>query len=264
MVQQLFDRVAIVTGGAMGIGRAICEELASAGAGIAVFDLNADEAAKSADEISQCFGIQARSYAVDVADSESVDRGFQRAAADFGRVDILVNNAGVSMVGPHIKDTSDENWARSIAVMQTGVFYCMRASTKYFLAQRSGSVVNISSIRGYSSRQGRIAYCASKAAVLMMTKVAAAEFGPYGVRANAIAPGVQKTPMWDRDVELGVVDEEDILRVTPIGRIGDPRDVGKLAVYLSSDDAAFINGACITIDGGLTSVASDGEVARPE
>ena len=97
-----------------------------------------------------------------------------------------------------------------------------------------------------------------------MTEVAAAEWAPYGVRANAIAPGVQRTPMWDVDVELGVVDEERVLRVTPAGRLGDPKEVGKLAVFLCSDDAEFINGDCITIDGGLTTVPIEGEVTRPE
>jgi NAD(P)-dependent dehydrogenase (short-subunit alcohol dehydrogenase family) len=147
--------------------------------------------------------------------------------------------------------------------MQSGVFYCMRASTRYFLKQRSGVVINISSIRGFSSNPGRVAYCGAKAAVIMMTRVAAAEWAPYGVRANAIAPGVQRTPMWDADVELGVVDEERVLRTTPAGRLGEPAEVGKLAVFLASDDASFINGACVTIDGALTCVPIDGEVTRP-
>ena len=139
----------------------------------------------------------------------------------------------------------------------------MRASTRYLLPQRSGSVVNISSIRGFSSNPGRIAYCAAKAAVIMMTRVAAAEWAPYGVRANVIAPGVQHTPMWDADVALGVVDEERVLRTTPAGRLGEPAEVGRLAVFLCSADAEFINGSCVAIDGGLTCVPIDGEVLRP-
>ena len=97
-----------------------------------------------------------------------------------------------------------------------------------------------------------------------MTRVAAAEWAPYGVRANAIAPGVQRTPMWDIDVELGVVNEERVLRVTPAGRLGDPKEIGKLAVFFFFYDADFINGDCITIDGGLTTVPIDGAVTRPE
>lgn len=262
-MKKLDQRVAIVTGAAQGIGRAIADELAEAGAHIAVFDLNRESAEKAAMEISK-LGVTSRGYLVDVSKSQEVDEAFAQVVADFGRLDILINNAGVSFVGPHIKDVTDQVWDKSIGVMQTGVFYCMRAATRYFLPQRSGSVVNISSIRGFTSNPGRIAYCASKAAVIMMTRVAAAEWAPYGVRANAIAPGVQKTPMWDEDVKLGVVDEERVLRVTPAGRLGDPKEIGKLAVFLCSDDADFINGDCITIDGALTTVPIDGAVTRPE
>ena len=262
-MKKLDQRVAIVTGAAQGIGRAIADELAMAGAHVAVFDLKLEAAQIAAAEISK-FGVTARGYAVDVSQSKVVDAAFAQVVADFGRLDILINNAGVSFVGPHIKDVTDEVWDISLGVMQSGVFYCMRAATKYFLPQKSGSVVNISSIRGFSSNPGRIAYCATKAAVIMMTRVAAAEWAPYGVRANAIAPGVQRTPMWDIDVELGVVNEERVLRVTPAGRLGDPKEIGKLAVFLCSDDADFINGDCITIDGGLTTGPIDGAVTRPE
>lgn len=262
-MKKLDKQVAIVTGAAQGIGRAIAEELSIAGAAIAVFDLKESSAKAAADEINSQGG-NARGYAVDVSKSAQVDQAFAKVVKDFGQLDIVVNNAGVSFVGPHIKDVTDEVWDTSIGVMQSGVFYCMRAASKYFLPQRSGAVVNISSIRGFSSSPGRIAYCATKAAVIMMTKVAAAEWAPYGVRANAIAPGVQKTPMWDVDVKLGVVDEERVLRVTPAGRLGDPREIGKLVVFLCSDDASFINGDCVTIDGGLTTVPIDGAVTRPE
>lgn len=262
-MNKLENRVAIVTGGAQGIGRAIAEELALAGAAIAIFDLSEKSTQAVTAKITASGG-SARGYAVDVANSRMVDAAFAQVVSDFGHLDIVINNAGVSFVGPHIKDVTNEVWDTSIGVMQTGVFYCMRAATKYFLPQRSGSVVNISSIRGLTSGQGRIAYCATKAAVIMMTRVAAAEWAPYGVRANAIAPGVQRTPMWDEDVKLGVVDEERVLRVTPAGRLGDPQEIGKLAVFLCSDDAGFINGTCVTIDGGLTTVPIEGEVTRPE
>lgn len=260
---ELAGQVAIVTGAAMGIGKAIAEEIAKAGAGVAVFDVDGDAAAAAAQEL-RSHDVPARSYLVDVSSSAAVDAAFEQAHSDFGRLDIVVNNAGVSFVGPHIKDVTDDVWARSIGVMQSGVFYCMRASTRYLLPQRSGSVVTISSIRGMSANPGRIAYCAAKAAAIMMTRVAAAEWAPYGVRANAIAPGVQRTPMWDADVALGVVDEERVLRTTPAGRLGEPAEIGRLVVFLCSEDAAFINGSCVTIDGGLTCVPIDGEVLRPE
>jgi len=253
---------AIVTGAGTGLGRAIARELALAGANIALLDINPRGAADAAEEFSQ-LGVEARVYAVDVADSGQVDAAFDAVKEDFGALDVVVNNAGISLVGPHIVETTDADWHAAVAVMQSGVFYCMRAAARHMLPQGSGTVINISSIRGYSANPGRIAYCAAKAAVLMMTKVAAAEWGPYGVRANAIAPGVQRTEMWEDEVRRGAADEERLLRVTPAGRLGDPREVGRLAVFLASPDTTFINGACISIDGGLTSVPAEGEVRRP-
>jgi NAD(P)-dependent dehydrogenase (short-subunit alcohol dehydrogenase family) len=122
------------------------------------------------------------------------------------------------------------------------------------LEQGGGSVINIASIRGFSPNPGRLAYCAAKAATLMMTKVAAGEWAGRGIRVNAIAPGVLRTPMWDADVKLGVIDEAAYLELVPAKRLGMPEEVGRLAVYLASDAAAYVNGSCITIDGALTSI----------
>lgn len=249
----LEGKVALVTGAGAGLGQAIVVQLAKAGADVATIDLNEDATHETLDRI-KAFDVAASSYVCDVADSAQVDRTWAAVAKDFGRLDIVVNNAGVSFIGPPIIETSDEAWHKSIAVMQTGVFYGMRAAARLMIAQGSGSVVNISSIRGFSPNPGRIAYCAAKAAVLMMTKVAAGEWAPYGVRANAIAPGVQKTPMWDADVAKGLFDEGEFLKLIPAGTLGDPNDVGELVVYLSSDAAKYMNGSCITIDGALTSV----------
>jgi NAD(P)-dependent dehydrogenase (short-subunit alcohol dehydrogenase family) len=254
-MSNLDGRVALVTGSGAGLGQAIALELARAGASIAVVDIQEGAARETADLIAKD-GAQCRTYVADVASREAVDSTWDQVAADFGHLDIVVNNAGVSFVGPHIVDTTDEAWHKSIDVMQHGVFYGMRAAARHMLPQRSGSVVNISSIRGFSSNPGRIGYCAAKAAVLMMTKVAAAEWAPFGVRANAIAPGVQHTPMWDKDAARGAVDEEAILRILPAGRLGEPSEVGKLVVFLCGDDAAYINGSGVTIDGALTTVPS--------
>jgi NAD(P)-dependent dehydrogenase (short-subunit alcohol dehydrogenase family) len=249
----LDGKVAIVTGAGAGLGLAIAQELAAAGCAIAIAERDG-RAGESAAESLRGLGAEARSYAVDVSVAAQVDAAFAAVPNDLGRLDIVVNNAGVSHVGPSLVETTDEAWDESLAVMQTGVFYCMRAAARHLLPQGSGSVVNISSIRGFSPNPGRIAYCATKAAVLMMTRVAAGEWAANGVRVNAIAPGIQRTPMWDADVERGAIDEPFYLRTVPMGRIGDPREVGKLAVYLCSDDAAYVTGGCFTIDGGLTSI----------
>src|SRR5438876_836262 len=168
----LDSKVAIVTGAGAGLGRGIAEELAAAGADVAVLEIDTDSAHAAAEELAQT-GVQARAYPADVADRQEVDDTFEAVVRDFGRLDIVVNNAGISRVGPHTQEVTDEDWHDSIAVMQTGVFYCMRAAGRIMLTQKSGSVVNISSIRGFSPNAGRMTYCAPKAAVIMMTKVAA-------------------------------------------------------------------------------------------
>jgi NAD(P)-dependent dehydrogenase (short-subunit alcohol dehydrogenase family) len=183
-----------------------------------------------------------------------VEATFEAVVRDLGRLDVVVNNAGISRVGPHTQDVTDDDWHDSIAVMQTGVFYCMRAAGRIMVPRNSGSVINISSIRGFSPNPGRMTYSVPKAAVIMMTKVAAGEWAPHGVRVNAICPGVLRTPMWDADVARGAIDEQFYLDIVPLHRLGMPAEVGRLAVYLSSDDASYVTGAVLTIDGALTSI----------
>lgn len=250
---ELTGRVALVTGAASGLGQGIAVELANAGARVAIVDRDEQAARATLAMVSTEPG-ESRVYVADVTNRIEVDSTWDRVAEHFGRLDIVVNNAGVSFVGPHIIDTTDEAWHSSIDVMQTGVFYGMRAAARHMLPQRSGCVITISSIRGLTSNPGRIAYCAAKAAVLMMTQVAAGEWAEFGVRANAIAPGPIRTPMWDRDVANGAVDDAAYVRSIPAGRLGTPAEVGQLAVFLASDRAAYINGACVTIDGALTTI----------
>jgi NAD(P)-dependent dehydrogenase (short-subunit alcohol dehydrogenase family) len=247
----LEDRTAIVTGGAGGIGSEICEQLAREGATVAVWDLNGERAAELAAKIPK-----AQAYEVDITDSAAVERVAAQVRADHGSIDTLINNAGVSRVGDHTHELSDEIWEESIGVMQTGVFYCSRAVGRVMIDQGKGTVVNISSIRGYSANPGRLAYCAAKAAVIIMTEVMAGEWGPLGIRVNAIAPGVVATGMWKEEVARGLYREQDYIDTIPSRRLAEPSEIGRLCAFLSSEECSYINGACITIDGALTRIPS--------
>jgi NAD(P)-dependent dehydrogenase (short-subunit alcohol dehydrogenase family) len=254
-MSELTGRVALVTGAGSGLGQGIALELAKAGARVAIVDRD-ERAARETLQLMAELESEARSYVADVTKRVEVDSTWDAVANDFGGLDIVVNNAGVSFVGPHIIDTTDEAWQTSIDVMQTGVFYGMRAAARHMLPQRSGNVITISSIRGFSPNPGRIAYSAAKAAVLMMTRVAAGEWASFGVRANAIAPGPIRTPMWESDAASGAVDDAAYVRTIPAGRLGTPAEVGQLVVFLASDRASYINGSCVTIDGALTTIPS--------
>jgi NAD(P)-dependent dehydrogenase (short-subunit alcohol dehydrogenase family) len=244
-------RRVIVTGGGGDLGSAICEEFAREGALVAVWDLTMDSASAVAGRLDG-----ARPYALDITDSDAVDGAVEAVVRELGGVDTLVNCAGISRVGPHTHELSNEIWDQSIAVMQTAVFYCSRAVGRRMIDQRSGTVVNISSIRGFSSNPGRLAYCAAKAAVLIMTQVMAGEWGGYGIRVNGVAPGVQGGSMFEEEVKRGVGDLDSTIGAIPANRLGDPAEVGRLCSFLASDDASYINGACVTIDGGLTTIPS--------
>ena len=151
----LDGKIAIVTGSGTGLGRGIAQELAEAGASLAVVEIDADSARAAAEELAGT-GVESRAYPADVADSKQVDDAFAAVVRDFGRLDIVVNNAGISRVGPHTHEVTDEDWHDSIAVMQSGVFFCMRAAGRIMIPQRSGSILNISSIRGFSPNPGRM------------------------------------------------------------------------------------------------------------
>jgi NAD(P)-dependent dehydrogenase (short-subunit alcohol dehydrogenase family) len=250
----LHGKVAVVTGGGAGLGRGIADALAAAGADVAIAEIDGDAADRAASQIA-ANGVRTRAYVTDVGSSEQVDRTFGAIASELGSLDIVVNNAGIVRTGPHTHEVTDRDWHDSIAVLQTGVFFGMRAAGRIMIEQgRGGSVINIASIRGFSPNPGRMTYSPAKAAVIMMTRVAAGEWGPHDIRVNAIAPGVMHTDKWDLEAARGLIDEPFYLRTVPARRLGQPHEVGQLAVYLASDTAAYVSGACIPIDGGLTSI----------
>lgn len=240
------DKACIVTGGGAGIGRAISLAFAREGSDVAVWDLNGSNATEVAETISRMGG---RSLAekMDVTKWKEVAASVQKVLEEFGRIDILVNNAGICQVGS-IEHMEEEDWDRILDVNLKGVFLCSKAVMVIMKRQRSGKIINMGSVSG---KTGGFAvgahYAASKAAVICFTKSLAKELAPYGVNVNAIAPGVVETEM-TRMITGG--DWRGYLDTIPLGRIGSPDDVAKVAVFLASDNAAYLTGEIIDVNGG--------------
>ena len=238
---KLDGRVAIITGGARGQGAAEAARFAEEGATVVVTDVLVDEGEKTAAEIGGTFVEQ------NVADPAQWDGLVGRVVADHGRLDILVNNAGI-LRWERMVDTSFESWNEVVAINQTGVFLGMKAVAPQMKEQRSGSIVNISSVGGLSGASACFTYAATKWAVRGMTKGAAIELGPYGIRVNSVHPGIIDTPM------MGGTDLDGLASTigVPLQRYAQPDEVAKLVLWLVSDDNSYSTGAEFVIDGGQT------------
>lgn len=250
-ILDLSGRVAFVTGSGRGIGREIAGTLAEAGASIAISELDLATGAQAAAEIGK-LGVETIAIQTDVRSPESVDSAVQKAIDKFGKIDILVANAGIAINTP-AETTSNEDWLNVININLNGVFWSCRAVGKHMLERRSGSIVNIASMSGsiVNKPQPQAAYNASKAAVIHLTRSLAAEWASRGVRVNSISPGYIGTEMTKRGMsnpEWGSV----WMEMTPMGRLGTPKEIARGVLYLVSDAASFVTGTDLIVDGGYT------------
>lgn len=243
---RLKGQTAFVTGGAQGIGRAICETLATEGAGIVVSDINIEAAQKTAEAIKSSYGVGSMAVKTNVAKYEDLAEGLKAAAADFGKIDILVNNAGITR-DTLIMRMKEEDWDLVMNVNLKGVFNGIKAASSIMMKQRYGRIVNIASIVGQMGNAGQANYSASKGGVIALTKTAARELASRGITVNAIAPGFIDTDM----TKVLPEDVKDKLKAQiPMGSLGSPEDIAKAVVFLCAD-APYITGQVIAINGGM-------------
>ncbi|MFH1783914.1 MAG: 3-oxoacyl-[acyl-carrier-protein] reductase [bacterium] len=243
---RLSSKVAIVTGAAQGIGKAIALALAAEGANIVVCDVNLEAAEKTAQEIGE-LGRQTMAVKGNVALYSEVEGFVNKVLDKFGKIDILVNNAGVTR-DMLILRMKEADWDTVLSINLKGAFNCTKACSRTMLKQKSGKIVNIASVIGLIGNAGQSNYAASKAGLIGFTKSIAKELAPKGINVNAIAPGFIKTKMTEI---LSEEVKENLLRQIPLNKLGDPEDVAKAVVFLVSDEASYITGQVITVDGGM-------------
>ncbi|AZG45823.1 SDR family NAD(P)-dependent oxidoreductase [Gordonia insulae] len=242
-------RTTVVTGGGSGIGRSIAEHLADAGHRVGVLDQNGDSAEEVAAEL-RSRGAEAVAAAVDVADRTAVDKAIGQVRERFGPVEILVTSAGVESQMPY-PDIAQDEWDRIIAVNLTGTFNCTQAVIGDMQAGQWGRIVTISSSSAQSGAPERAHYVASKGGVIGLTKALAFEYAPHGITVNTIPPSIIATPMAEKAVAAGLVPAiEDLAALTPVRRAGLPGDVAAAAAFLCSEQAGFITGQAIGVNGG--------------
>jgi NAD(P)-dependent dehydrogenase (short-subunit alcohol dehydrogenase family) len=243
---------ALVTGGGRGLGKAMASALAEAGANIAIIDVNRENAEQSADEITE-IGVETTAVEADVTDEAEMEAMVEKVIDRLGSIDVLLNNAGVTSNAP-AAEMSVEDWQRTINVNLTGVFLCAKHVGRHMIEQGSGSIINISSMSGFVANypQPQIGYNASKAGVIMVTRSLASEWAEHGIRVNSIAPGYMRTDLVDEVLEEDPEMEEIWLEYTPLGRLGQPEELGGIVVFLASEASSYMTGEVVAYDGGYT------------
>ncbi len=243
---RLKDKVALITGGARGIGRAIAITFAREGADVVVADVNLEIAGQTAAEI-QSLGRKSLALEMDVTNFEKVEEGINKILDKMGKVDILVNNAGITKDNLLLR-MSQADWDAVINVNLKGTFNCIKAVTRPMIKQRSGKIISIASIIGLMGNPGQANYAASKAGIIALTKTVAKELASRNINANAVAPGFIQTAMTDK---LSEDIKKKMMEAIPLAKLGTPEDVANVCLFLASEESSYITGQVITIDGGM-------------
>ncbi len=244
-------KTALITGAGAGIGRAIAERLGAEGAAVVALDRDPDGLAETEAILAKA-GISVLAALADVTDTAAIGAALAHTEDRFGRLDVLVNNAAFTIKGS-IADTGPDDWDAEVAVTLKGPYICARAALPGMAARGSGVIINIGSVNGLVAL-GNPAYSAAKAGLLSFTKSLATEYGPKGIRANMISPGsvVSESPSWRMRLEKEPDIFEKLARWYPVGRVGLPEDIAAAVAFMAADEAGFVNGANLVVDGGLT------------
>jgi NAD(P)-dependent dehydrogenase (short-subunit alcohol dehydrogenase family) len=245
----LSEKIAIITGGGSGIGEAIAKTFSREGAHIVVGDINLDLAKKTVKDI-EGMGRKGLAIEMDVSMKGDIDRLVNETMRAFGKIDILINNAGISQLPQSILELDIETWEKVTNINYKGVYLCSRRIGKEMVKQKSGVMINISSVVGLASAP-LVAYGPAKSAVIMLTKILATELGRFNVRVNAIAPGYTLTPLLKGMIERGERNPETILKRTPMGKMVEPEDIAYAALFLVSEKARYITGVTLPVDAGF-------------